>query len=332
MLLSIEENGAVVGLDGGSIYVKYLDEHVDKFPGHTVDGISLFGQSQLTTQMTKFCLDNGVRVSYFSKNGKFYGQLDSLSKVNVFRLKKQIQLASNRDFCLDFSKLLIHAKIGNQLVIARRYSEQLSEKDKEIFFRPLLILYKKSLKAHDLDQLRGYEGSASRVYFDLLSTVVDPAFAFLGRNRRPAKDPFNAMLNLGYSLLQKEVMGELENRGLNSYVGFCHQDKIGHATLASDLMEEWRAVIVDSVVLSIIQGHEIKSDDFYYEDNICKMNKNAFYILLSKLAEKMDSETKYLDYVEKPITFRKALWHQADCLAKVIDHEDLSLYHPIRIR
>lgn len=332
-LLYVTENGAVIGLDGGNIYIKHTDDRIDEIPKNTVTGISLFGQVQMTASMTRFCFTNGIRVGYFSANGNYYGTLTAVENSNVSRMRKQFLLSENEEFCLAFAKKIINAKIHNQLVVARRYIDIAGYIDKDKRLQPLKILHKKVIEAGNINELMGYEGNASRVYFDIIAGIIDPDFKFGGRSRRPAYDPFNAMLNMGYYILNQEIHGELTNRELYPYVGFMHSDKTGHAALASDMIEEWRPVIVDSVVLSLIQGHEISLNHFEYEDDgACRFTNIGMKLFFEKLEHKMHTENKYLSYIKKDITFRQGLWHQAECLARAVDCNDVSIYEPIMIR
>ena len=180
----------------------------------------------------------------------------------------------------------------------------------------------------------GYEGIASRYYFKILSSLVETDFKFEGRNRQPPKDPFNSMLSLGYTLLMYEIYGELENRGLNPYVGFLHQDRERHPTLASDMMEEWRPVLVDAVVLSLIQGHEIGIGAFYYDEETgaCFLKEIGMKVFFRKLEEKLHSEMKYLNYLSQRTSFRRAIWHQVGLLVKAIETKETDEYIPLRIR
>lgn len=99
--------------------------------------------------------------------------------------------------------------------------------------------------------------------------MADTEYAFKGRSKLPPKDEFNSMISLGYSLLLNDKYSKVENRGLNPYFGFLHSDREKHPTLISDMMEEWRAVLIDSLVMSMINGHEILIDDFErYEDKL----------------------------------------------------------------
>ena len=108
-----------------------------------------------------------------------------------------------------------------------------------------------------VNEIIGYEGNAARIYFQCLGKLVDDDFKFEKRSRRPPLDEFNSMLNLGYSILMNEIYSRVENKGLNAYFGFVHQDREKHPTLVSDIIEEWRAVIIDSMVMSLVNGHEI---------------------------------------------------------------------------
>jgi CRISPR-associated protein Cas1 len=201
----------------------------------------------------------------------------------------------------------------------------------------LAILYaaeKKSDAAMTIEELMGYEGIAAKSYFRVLSQLVVPTFRFNGRNRRPPKDPFNAMLSLGYSILLNNVYGAIETRGLNPYFGFFHRDREKHPTLASDLMEEWRAIIVDSTVMSLVNGYEIARTNF----NKAKdgpgifIDKPGMKIFLNKLERKFMADNKYLPYIDYAVSFRRAIDMQVVELSKAIDETDPTLYSPIIIR
>ena len=178
----------------------------------------------------------------------------------------------------------------------------------------------------------GYEGIASRNYFEAMSGLVNEEFAFEKRTKRYAADPFNTMLNIGYSLLTKEIRGELENRGLNPYFGFVHKDKPGHPALASDLIEEWRTVLVDSAVMSLVQGNEISLDEFEWNEDKCVLSEEGLRIVLRKFENKMNQKNSYLKYIDKPLSFLEAIWHQVERLGRAIDETSTDRYEPIRIR
>ena len=157
---------------------------------------------------------------------------------------------------------------------------------------------------------------------------------FQGRSRRPPKDEFNSMISLGYSLLMNEVYCKIEMKGLNPYFGFIHRDAEKHPTLASDLMEEWRAVIVDATVMSMINGHEISKDQFYFDmdEPGCYITRDGLKIYLNKLERKFQTEIRYLKYTDYAVSFRRAILLQMERLTKAIEEGDADLYKPVIIR
>lgn len=131
-----------------------------------------------------------------------------------------------------------------------------------------------------------------------------------------------------------EVYCKIYTKGLNPYFGFMHRDAEKHPTLASDLMEEWRAIIVDSTVMSMINGHEIALDDFTtrLDEPGIYLQKNGLKKYLNKLEKKLQTSVKYLSYVDYSVSFRKAIQLQVNQLAKAIEMEDVNIYEPVRIR
>lgn len=124
----------------------------------------------------------------------------------------------------------------------------------------LTICKNKIMTCNRIEEMIGFEGQAAKYYFRGLAACIDKEFSFQGRSRRPPRDEFNSMISLGYSILMNEVYCKIEMKGLNPYFGFIHRDAEKHPTLASDMMEEWRAVIVDATAMSMINGHEIQKN------------------------------------------------------------------------
>ena len=331
-LLYINEDGAVIGVDGNRITVKYSNGLLKSLPIETVDNITILGQSQLTTQCIKSCLEKGIPVTFFSKGGKYFGRLHSTGHVNVALQRKQSFLYEN-EFALQLSKRLISTKLRNQLVVLKRY-EKSTGADVSGQIRMMHICRLKVLESKEIPELMGYEGQGAKEYFDGLAEVIEPDFKFKGRTRRPPLDEFNSMLSLGYSILMNELYAAIERKGLNPYFGFLHRDKEKHPTLASDLMEEWRAVIVDSVTMSLINGHEIQKTDFLIniDEPGCYLTRNGLKIFLNKLNNKLQTKMRYLNYVEYPVSFRQGIALQLDMLARAIEAGNASFYNPIEIR
>lgn len=329
--LYISESGTTLNIDGGYFVAKHKDGMIHKIPKETLESVALFGNINITTPCLQEFLKKGIPVSFFSSKGAYFGRLESTSNKDIKKLKKQIYLTDDEEFSLEFSKKIILAKINNQMVVLKRYGKnQIGEILNEI--KQLKTSINKIKTVSKYEELIGYEGIAARSYFLALARIINKDFEFNGRNRMPPKDPFNSMLSIGYTLLMYELFGEIENRGLTPYSGFLHKDKERHPTLASDMMEEWRAVLVDSVVLSLIQGNEISKEHFVKDDETdgVYLTNDGLKIFLKKYEKKLRMEIRYID--NQSMSYRRCLWHQINKLTKMICEKDSDIYEPIYIR
>lgn len=326
----VVEHGSVVGIDGGSMTIK-CGEIENKIPKETIEGVSIFSKSQMTGQCIQFCLENNIRISYFTSAGRYLGSALPACSASAERIRKQVQCVADDEFALTLSKKIIEAKINNQLVNLKRHIRYSKLDPKENLFH-IRNARRHAAEVETKRVLMGYEGIASCSYFKIISELLNDSWKFRRRVQRPAKDPFNVMLNLGYSLLMKEIVGELENRGINPYIGILHSGHDNCPALACDLIEEWRPVIVDSTVMSMAEAGDITPDMFEMECDRCVMSSAGIKLLLSKIEEKMYTEQKYLEYISKPMTFRQAIWHQAEKMGKAIDNDNPLVYSPIKIR
>lgn len=329
--LYVNEPGATIGISGGYFEVKQKKGLVRKIPKETLESITIFGNSYMTSQCIVACLENGIPVNYFSGKGSYFGKLVSTSHVNAERIKKQVYVSDNEEFCIAFSKKIIRAKIHNQIVILRRYCRN-NKIDIAYYINSMKMAGKKIQFCETISEIMGFEGIAAKNYFAALSLLVNADFKFQGRSKRPPKDAFNSMLSLGYTILMYTIYAEIENRGLNPYISFLHSIREKHPSLASDLMEEWRAVIVDSVVMSLVQGNEIDITDFKKEENGVFLNENAMRIFISKFSKKINSENRYITYDGENSSFKRCIYIQTLRLLEAIEKEDAEIYKPVVIR
>ena len=180
----------------------------------------------------------------------------------------------------------------------------------------------------------GVEGAAARNYYQGLSNLVEPEFSFHGRNRQPPRDPFNSLLSFAYTLLMYDVYTAVVNRGLNPYASFLHSIRKGHPALCSDLMEEWRAVLADSLALYVASKGIIKPGSFdapNHEGGVY-LNSKASKSYIAEYEKKVRGRSHYLTYVDYSVSFRRAIEMQCQCLAKAVEEGQPDLYHPVVIR
>lgn len=200
---------------------------------------------------------------YYSSGGWFYGLTSGLLHKNVELRLHQYQAATDPRRALSLSRRFVATKIRNCRTLLRRNGEGVEA---------LILdnLKERAQAAEEADSpatLLGIEGSAAREYFGAFSTMIkSPAlktdFSFQGRNRRPPKDPVNAMLSLAYALLTKDLTITAHVAGFDPYLGFFHAPRYGRPSLALDLMEEFRPLIADSTVISAINNGVVKAEDF----------------------------------------------------------------------
>lgn len=332
--LYVNTQGAVISVRANHCQVKYKLKLLKSIPLETLEAIEIFGNVQITTQCINECLRRNIPISFYSMYGNYYGRMSSVNHSNAERQRAQAALYGDFEFRLAFAKKIIDAKINNQIVILRRYNRFSGETDIDDKIKEIQYINSKIEGSETIEQIMGYEGTVAKMYFRLLGQLVEPEFYFNKRTKRPAKDAFNSMLSLGYSILMDEIFGKIEARGINPYFGFMHSDQPHHPTLVSDLMEEWRAVIIDSVVMSLINGHEIDIDGFNTDkcSGAVYLNKDTFKKYIAKIEKKFRTMNRYLTYIDYPVTFRNAMDLQVNQLIKTIETGNVSFYEPIRIR
>lgn len=331
--LYITEQGSKITTLAGKIIVECKDGTTQVFPKETLESIMLFGNISMTVPVQKFCLEKGIKVTYLSTKGKYFGRLHSTAHFNAERLKKQVYLSDCDSSCIELAKKIQSAKIHNQRIILKRYEKHSSNDTTEELNR--ISIYEKEIsKCNTVDEVLGYEGMAAREYFKALSKLIKEEFYFNGRSRQPPLDPFNSMISFGYTIIFYEIFAEIESRDLSPYIGFIHKIKRNHPALVSDMLEEWRALLVDSTILSLVQGNEIGIDEFKFDEDTgaVYLSNNAIKICVKKLEDKMRKEINYLEYLDSPVSFRHAIWWQIKSLENCIDNASFDGYHPLKIK
>lgn len=259
--LYVQEQGAKITLSGEELIIKSKKGDARaRLPN--VSQVSVFGNVQITTQALRAVLERGVSVSFLSTGGWFYGRATGVESKNVELRIAQHRAMSDDATCLALARGIVASKIRNSRTLLRRNHSA----PPEVTLFELEQLAKKSETAESTPALLGIEGTAARSYFGaftgMLKGVGAETFDLDGRNRRPPRDPVNALLSLAYSLLTKELAHVLASSGLDAMLGFYHQPRFGRPALALDLMEEFRPIVADSTVISAINNGVIEPGDF----------------------------------------------------------------------
>ncbi len=271
--------------------------------------VCLFGGVQISTQALSACFRAEIPVAFFSAAGWFQGYASAPGGRNAQRRLDQYSLVSDDKRCLDAARALVRRKVRNSRTLLRRNART----DVASCLAELERISKKVLDAPDTPSLLGLEGLAAKAYFGSFSAMFadqSTSFEFTKRNRRPPADPVNALLSLAYSLLTKDWTAALHAVGLDPYVGVFHRPKHGKPALALDLMEEFRPLIADSVVLQVLNNGEIEPHHFVQRGPACNLNDHARGKFLDAYSRRMEQEVRHpvLGY---SVSYRRLLLVQA---------------------
>lgn len=324
--LYVMEHGAVIGKSDERIVVRKGRQTLADLPALHVKQVVVFGNVVFTSPAVDFFIRQGIDVVYLSSKGRFRGRLQPALSANGPLRQQQHLMSQNSSFCLEVSKQFVAGKLNNQLALCKRQQIPLAP-----FIQTMNKILEQSSIATSLDTLRGYEGIASSAYFQTYAALLDPAWSFTHRNKRPPKDPINALLSLGYTLLYNNVYAAINIVGLDPDCGFYHAPKRGHATLASDLMEEWRSVIVDSLVLQMVNRKQLQPADFREIRGEARLTREGFKQFLASFETVMNRAVAYPPSGEQ-WSYRRCLEGQARRLVQAIEQGSAHIYRPFQTR
>jgi CRISPR-associated protein Cas1 len=333
-------------------------------PLFTIEEVLVFGDITISTPALTSLLGARVPVTYLSQHGQYRGTLSpSLTKNSLLRLGQHAAYVdTSQKYRL--AQSFVCGKLRNMRTILTRYerahhdgqllapitrlkdciqgarsaqpdteNEPLhNEEELEQQSLPQRDGQAADERMHGLGILLGCEGAGSAAYFATFKHLIkcDWPHGFSKRVRRPPTDPVNALLSYGYVLLAAQVASALAAVGFDPYIGYLHASRYGKPALALDLMEEFRPVIVDSVVLSLFNNRQLNQEDFRYELNCCLMQERAKRLFLQRFEERMQETVKHPVFTYQ-VSYRRCLELQARLLAKYLLGE-IPAYIPFAVR
>jgi len=323
-VLVVQKPGTQIGQRGDQLVISVKGEELRKIPGQQVRAIYCYGAVQITAQAIETCLELGIDVSYFSPAGRFLGMVQGLPASGVDARRGQYRLFELPGVRLKLAREVIRAKVHNQRVMLMRNGDV-----PDHVVKILANLRDRTEDARDLTELLGIEGSAAALYFEQFDSMLKQRdewkFDWHGRNRRPPRDPINALLSLGYSMLTKELAGVCYSVGLDPFLGFMHQPRYGRPALALDLMEEFRPLIADSVTISLINRAELGPEDFIRSTNGTFLTERGRKPFWEAWFRRLDAEVSHPEFSYK-MAYRRMLEVQARQLWRFVRGE-ASAYH-----
>lgn len=310
--------GLSVGLKGDCLEIREKGKAVSEAKIFETSQMSLFGNVQISAQAIRELASRSVPVVHLSYGGWLNAVTTAPPHKNIELRRAQFSAAINSEKCLKLARSFVAGKIYNQRTLLRRNTKELPN-DSLVFLREMR---RKSASAADLQELLGMEGAAAREYFSKFQTMFkqngeQPTFDFTTRNRRPPKDPVNALLSFLYSMLTKEMLVTLIGIGFDPYLGFYHQPRYGRPALALDLMEEFRPIIADSVVINLINTGEIRSTDFITRLTGCALTDSGRKRVIEAFERRLNTTITHPIF-EYTVSYRRIFEIQARLLARFL--------------
>ncbi len=332
--LYLNTPGLRVGKNGQVLRIQEKDRVVEEVRINEICQVNLFGNIQITTQAVQTLCELDVPIGYFSMGGWFYGITRGLGERNVALRRHQFRLADDPAFCLQVARALVAGKIRNQRTMLQRNHVE----PPSAAIGQMKWAIDQAEKATSPEELLGIEGNGARLYFAHFSGMVktddepwsasqgEPllSFDFTTRNRRPPRDPVNALLSLAYSVLAKDLMIVCHAIGFDPFIGYYHQPRYGRAPLALDLMEPFRPLIADSAVLSAINTRMVQPEDFVRAGDAVSLTPSGRKAFFRAYEQRMDTLVTHPLFGYR-VSYRRMLEVQARLLARLVTGE-LSMY------
>ncbi|MDP4034217.1 MAG: type I-C CRISPR-associated endonuclease Cas1c [Pseudorhodobacter sp.] len=331
----VTTEGTALRKDGENLVAEVEGEVKARVPLHMLASVVVFGPVLLSPALIGACAGAGITIALLERNGRFSARIEGPVTGNVLLRRAQYRASDAPE---DVIRALLLGKIANQRsILMRSLRDYGSDYPPHAVLaltaacdRMAQILRNVELAHADADSLRGMEGEAAALYFSVFDHLIrapDAAFRWTGRSRRPPLDPMNALLSFLYTLLTHDCRSAAEAVGLDPAVGFLHRDRPGRPSLALDLMEELRPVLVDRLALSLVNRRQLRATDFETRDGgAVMMRDDARKTVLTAWQERKKEERLHPFLAEK-VPFGLVPFVQAQMLARHL-RGDLEAYPP----
>jgi CRISPR-associated protein Cas1 len=280
-VLYLQEPGSHVGKRSEHLVVRKDGAELSKVPMHAVRQVVVFGNVQVSTQALETLAANDVPVAYLTGHGRFLGAFVPAVPKNVGLREAQFRCFADEGERLKLAKAVVRAKLTNQRALLMRSLRGDGDRGSdEPAARGIAELLRRLDDAGCVETVLGLEGQGAALYFGefgrfLKARPPGRGFDFTARNRRPPRDPVNALLSFAYALLAKDCFSAVCTVGFDPYRGFFHAGRHGKPSLALDLLEEFRPVIADSVVLTLVNNEMVGPRDFMTWREACQLTEGG---------------------------------------------------------
>ncbi|MCI2148147.1 type I-C CRISPR-associated endonuclease Cas1c [Bifidobacterium crudilactis] len=272
--LFVVREDSYLALENDNVVVHQDEKKIASVPLRSIEQILCFSYKGASPALMGKCSEFEVGISFFSPRGRYYCSVLGERNRNVLLRREQFRMADDEQYSLPIARSFIAGKLFNcRWVLERTKRDHAMRVNVERISSKSMVLHEaiKTLSGCvSVDGLRGVEGNAAKEYFYVFDDLIlrdKESFFFETRSRRPPLDRMNALLSFVYSLLTSDCVAALQGVGLDPYVGFLHVDRPGRASLALDLMEEFRPTVADRFVLSLVNTGAIKASHFEEQEN-----------------------------------------------------------------
>ena len=318
--LYVTDQGSLLRVDHQKFQVFQHHQLRCEVPINHVSHVFLFGCCNVSHAAASLALRRKIPVIYLSQQGRYFGRLETSGQAEIGYLTQQVQRSLDPVFQLQLAKAIVLGKLHNSRIMLQRLHRRHPNEEAERKIRFLGLVEEQAALAESVESLRGYEGYGASLYFQGLSTVLDDRdFVFEKRTTRPPQNPINSLMSLGYTLLHHLLYSQVQIVGLHTHFGHLHTARKHHPALVMDLIEEFRAPIVDSLVAYLINSHIFSPQDFTHPDQ-----KGGVYLEASSLKKFLKHwEDKLQTEVTHPhtgfkVSYRRCLelqvWEYIYCL------------------
>ncbi len=315
--LYLNSPGLYLHREGERFLVRRDGQDIESLPGRKIALIVLHGNQALSTGVLEYCAENGIGVSFLSHRGGCYASLSPYADDRVDMHRAQFRRDGEADFQLSVARAIAQGKLANQRLIVRRYRRRHAADALDQALTGLDNALAQAGKVADLEALRGVEGSGAKAYFAGLAGLLPAHWAFAGRHRQPPTDPVNAMLSYGYAVLYANMLTLVRRRGLNAHLGHLHSPHHGQPALVSDLVEEFRPLVVDAVVLRLMLAGDPAPEHFKLEDGMCRLSQHARARLVAGLEDKLNTALIH-PLAGSRMDYRRAMEYQVRLYARAV--------------
>lgn len=258
----VKEQGAIIRKRGSRLVVEKDGETLNELLTRRTETVSIFGNVQVTTQALSEMLERGIGLTLYTRHGRLKGHLVPEESKNVEIRILQFRAAFDGVRSMEAARAIVRTKLLNSASLLEEYRANYSGAGFGEAARSLRRLAEDCMAAGSRDELLGFEGAGAAAYFPAFALANRSEIPFEGRRKHPATDPVNALLSLGYTFAMNEIRGALEAAGMDPHVGFLHVADYGRPSLALDLLEAYRATLIDRLTLRLLNQRVLTGEDF----------------------------------------------------------------------